>query len=314
MTNDDVTGLDVRTKTMHFFPKGLYKFFKNLKLIHIIFCELKEIHQSDLMPFTNLMFLYISSNDVEVIEEGLFDFNPNLELIYFYESNVIHIDPNVFDNLNKLIRFYFAPIPCISRNIENSRENVLEAIKVVKTKCSNFEYIFLENQLKSLEMASNTLKSNHFNLQLDNLEKKFKNSKFSKFRPLNYKIENLRSTKGCSNCYQMEKLESLKVKLEELSEGLEEVFNDKIEEQIKKAIKSELTLISCPQNDTIDGPFSDFKAEIVEKFEKNDKELAKKFHKMSINFDEKIKGVEKRLMKKFEDILEEKLKKFFTKK
>jgi hypothetical protein len=80
-SNNDVTGFDIRSKTVHFFPKDIEKFFQNLKMICIFICKLKEIHQSDLKPFANLMYLYLYHNEIEVIEEGLLDFNPNLEVI-----------------------------------------------------------------------------------------------------------------------------------------------------------------------------------------------------------------------------------------
>ena len=77
-TNDDVLGFYAVSKTIQYFPQGLEKFFKNLKVIFIGSCQLKEIHQADLKPFANLVIFYLNGNPIEVIEEGFFDFNPNL--------------------------------------------------------------------------------------------------------------------------------------------------------------------------------------------------------------------------------------------
>jgi len=163
-------------------------------LIVISICQLKEIHQSDLKVFPNLVYFDLTFNEIEVIEAGLFDFNPNLEYIIFYESKIIHIDPNVFDHLNKLKYFWFRPVPCVHENIYNSREEVLEVLKVVKSNCSNSEFLSLENQIKNLEIESKTLNSEAFNTKLETFEKSFKNSKFLNFRPLSYKFQNLKLT------------------------------------------------------------------------------------------------------------------------
>jgi len=146
-SNDDVTGIYAKDITFHFFPKGLDNFFKNIKLIVIESCELKEIHQADLKPFAKLIYLSLYYNQIEVIEEGLFDFNPNLEFLWFYETKVIHIDPKVFDHLNNLKGFWFYEVPCIHLDVDNSREKVIEAIKIVKLNCTNSEVMSIENQI-----------------------------------------------------------------------------------------------------------------------------------------------------------------------
>ena len=123
-SHNDVLGIYASDKTIHFFPKGLEKTFKNIKLIDITICQLKEIHQADLKPFPNLVHLSLSYNEIEVIEEGLFDYNPNLEVVGFYERKLVHIDPNVFDNLNKLRSFWFSLVPCVGLDVEDSKEDV----------------------------------------------------------------------------------------------------------------------------------------------------------------------------------------------
>jgi len=164
-------------------------------MIYIQDCQLKEIHQSDLKVFPNLVYFHLSGNKIQVIEEGLFDFNPNLVLVAFLETDLIHVDPSVFDHLNKLRYFWFKLVPCVNQNICDSREKVQEIIKDVKSNCSNSEFLSLENQIRNLKTESKILNSETFNLKLESFEESFNNSKFSKFRPLNYKFQNLKSDK-----------------------------------------------------------------------------------------------------------------------
>ena len=135
-SNDDVFGISAYKKIIQFFPKGL-KFFKNLKLILFGSCQLKEIHQSDLKPFSNLVYIFLYENKIEFIEAELFNFNPNLEVVGFQETEIIHIDPNVFDHLIKLRYFWFSDGSCVGEDVEDSREQVQEVIKIVKSNCSN---------------------------------------------------------------------------------------------------------------------------------------------------------------------------------
>jgi len=140
--DDDVQGFYATGKTIQFFPKGLENIFKNIKVIRITECQLKAIHQSDLKPFPNLVYFFSAENEIKVIEKGLFDYNPDLEVVGFaYETEIAHIDPNVFDNLNKLRYFFFWAVPCVSQTISDSREEVQKIIQVVKSNCSNSEYL-----------------------------------------------------------------------------------------------------------------------------------------------------------------------------
>jgi hypothetical protein len=137
-SNDDVEGFYAVRKTIQVFPKGLDKVFKNLKVIRMDDCELKEIHQSDLKVFPELIYFFAVDNQIEVIEKGLFDFNPKLEVVGFaYEKRITSIDPNVFDNLNSLIYLFLAKIPCVDQTASDSRKQVQEVIKIVKSNCSN---------------------------------------------------------------------------------------------------------------------------------------------------------------------------------
>ena len=211
-TNDDVLGFFAYNKTtIHFFPKGLNNFFKNLKLIQIQSCKLREIHQSDLIVFSNLTYFYLVGNEIEVIEEGLFNFNPNLEVVGFWESKIIHIDPNVFDHLTKLSYFWFGYVRCVNKHINDSKEKVQKALKIVKSKCSSLEFLSLDKKMKNLEISSKTLNSENFNMKLTTFEKRLNSSKFSKFRPLNYKFQNLKLIPRCSDCVKLNKNSSLSV-------------------------------------------------------------------------------------------------------
>ncbi|KAL7013087.1 hypothetical protein ACKWTF_015186 [Chironomus riparius] len=390
-TNDAVLSVSAGEKIIKKFPRGLHKFFKNLKAIYIYSCNLKEIHQSDLRHFSGLVYFLSSHNGIEVIEKGLFKFNPKLEVVGFRESELIHIDPNVFDHLSLLSRFFFTSVPCINQEVLFSVEKVRDAINLSKSKCLSLEYLELEGKIENLEDESRSLKFEDFRITFENFELNFKDSKFLRHRPLKEKFEDLKMTAECSNCAQVTKLTALNSKVNSLAAifdniliitlknqtsklddlksskcGTKDSFaailssNDRLESSINdvkssqngaqstltaiksstanqevelKNLQSTLFLLSNSINklnknvdemresisklDSIDDKvtaldgdirslkdnFLDFEVRNSEKFTKIEKELVNIRHKITIDIDEKMKVLTRRLINKFEDIL-----------
>ncbi|XP_070491717.1 uncharacterized protein [Chironomus tepperi] len=136
-SNDDVVGFDSRHKTMNYFPQGLDKYFGNLKSIVIYYGRIKEIHQSDLKPFPNLVNFYLDNNDIEIVEAGLFDYNPNLQGVSFLENKVTKIDASVFDNLHQLQNIWLGKNLCINLDSTDSAAGAKNVIKQAKALCSD---------------------------------------------------------------------------------------------------------------------------------------------------------------------------------
>jgi len=85
----------------------------------------------------------LSSNDVEILEENLFEFNPLLREISFMYNKISHIDPNVFDKLTILKSLFLQYNTCIDMNASSNQTEVQNVIKTVKTQC-NVDYSNLE--------------------------------------------------------------------------------------------------------------------------------------------------------------------------
>jgi hypothetical protein len=136
--NDNVLSFHAVDLTINYFPIGLESIFKNLKVIVIERTYLKEVHQSDLKPFPQLEFLCLAGNDIKTLEEDLFEFNPNLNLVMFYTCKITHIDPNVFDHLDKMTYLLLESNPCITIEARNDRSKVLEIVKKIQNRqCIN---------------------------------------------------------------------------------------------------------------------------------------------------------------------------------
>jgi len=191
--NDNVDAISVYYKSkVHYFPRGLNKIFKNLKGIEIQSTGLKEIHQSDLRDLPKLMNLYLWNSNLEIIEENLFEFNPNLESIFLPYNRISHINPNVFDNLFKLKYLYLGSNTCINMKAENNSAAVQNVIKTAQAQCTNLDYSNLEQKVKYLEIGAKILNSSDLKKELENLKNEIKNSTFPNF--FQEKLQSLNAT------------------------------------------------------------------------------------------------------------------------
>lgn len=127
----------ITLETVHYFPQGLEKIFKNLRAIWIEYSHLKHIHQSDLRELKNIVFLNLQSNDIEVLEQGLFDFNTKLKYINLHNNKISKIHPNVFDNLSQLITLFLTSNNCINKFASGSTDHIQEFVKEIKKECPN---------------------------------------------------------------------------------------------------------------------------------------------------------------------------------
>ncbi|XP_070501947.1 myosin heavy chain, clone 203-like [Chironomus tepperi] len=195
--DSDVEGFYVESdKKIEYFPKNLENIFFNLKVIWIQNNYVKEIHQSDLKPFPKLVYLKFGSNDIQVLEEGLFDYNHDLNGIYLQSNNIFHIDENIFDNLvTKLTYLVLSSNQCINIGTHGDATKIQEIVNEIKQKCQDENYIKLNKNLKSLESKLDSLSVERISVFLKNvesLESEFSKSKFSNLTSFRRRLEELR--------------------------------------------------------------------------------------------------------------------------
>ncbi|CAH1733587.1 unnamed protein product [Chironomus riparius] len=193
-SNGLVDGFHANRQIISYFPQGLDWFFPNLISLSVMRCGMKEIHQSDLKPFPGLRSLNMYDNKLQVLEQGLMDYNPNLEVVGFHGNRLVHIDPNVFDNLNKMTDLYVEGVPCIDKNTD-TRDETLACVNIMKTQCVDPEFVDMNKQVKNLINESEILSPEEFIEKADMMENVVADYEFSNFRPLSDSIKNLRSLK-----------------------------------------------------------------------------------------------------------------------
>jgi hypothetical protein len=234
-SDDDVQALSINIKDqVNFFPKGIIKYFKNLKGIQIYSSNLKEIHKKDLKYFPKLVDIRLQIGQLEVLEENLFEFNPMLETVLFSNNKISHIDPHIFDNLEKLKTLHFIGNSCIDKDVSNNTIAVKEFIQTLSNMCTYSVYSELDQKVRNLVIESSNLNSEDFKQNIENLEDEIKNSKFSNF--FQEKIQDLKVAQ-----IKKEKEEFLEAisKLvnansHEMCSAMESSFNEQLVTQNKK--------------------------------------------------------------------------------
>jgi Leucine rich repeat len=134
MTSVEVSGFYSFNSFVKFFPSKLNQHFPNLVAIWINYGRIKEIHQSDLKPFTQLVRLDLGENDIRALEEGLFDFNPDLKFVGFVKNKICKIDANVFDRLVNLAYLELSNNDCFNVGASDSTSEVKNVIRQLKNK------------------------------------------------------------------------------------------------------------------------------------------------------------------------------------
>lgn len=149
-SNDDVVGFRASYKKLNYFPHGLDKYFdaEKMKFIAVWSTGLKEIHQSDLFPFTGLRVLSLWDNDFEAIENDLFKFNPEIRYLGLGKNKIKFIDGNAFGPLKNLHTLHLDGNQCISKAAVGNKNQVLALIEEIKENCEIGNDIVPETDFK----------------------------------------------------------------------------------------------------------------------------------------------------------------------
>lgn len=90
---------------LEYFPKGIEKFFPNIKTLTISQTGLKVLTSDDLKIFPKLKNLIISENKLEELNASLFEFNREIKNVDLSGNNLKHLGVNFLkfaENLNSI--------------------------------------------------------------------------------------------------------------------------------------------------------------------------------------------------------------------
>lgn len=270
--NINVMVFEADNKKTEYFPKGLEKIFENLKGIYIGKGRLKELQKSDFAGYTELLYLELENNDIQFLEDGVFDYIPNILTIWLLNVKIIHIGENVFQNLNNLRFLGFVQNTCVNVKTMDYQAYSYNTLQTLKNNCFNQDFAKFSIKLKNLEENSKTIKRDNFyifTLTLEKLEKEFKNSRFSYLNSIKERFHNLKFVTPESIASQG----SCKVsKIEELEASLKVAVTNTLDDNLKQFQQTSCAIIDeriTSYNSDLDQSFSD----LIKKLKNTDKNI-----------------------------------------
>ena len=136
-THNDVRGVHIRGDIVHYFPWKMDHHFPHLTIIAIEFTSMLEIRGSDLAPFTDLEYLYLSYNWIEVIEKDLLMSNPKLKGIALENNRLRFVHEHVFNNVVNNLRFiHFTKSGCADFGEDTNMDS---AIARLADQCGSYD-------------------------------------------------------------------------------------------------------------------------------------------------------------------------------
>lgn len=145
--DESVKFFDVIGKTVNFFPQNLHEFFPLLEILQIYGSNLREISGNDLRGFgESLKILWLSTNELEIIEQNLFENTKNLEWVDFSYNKIKHVDARSFEILSQLKSLAFDTNLCHSGNAVNDPTAVAPLVDKIEAKCIDVVYAQKERQ------------------------------------------------------------------------------------------------------------------------------------------------------------------------
>jgi len=146
-------------KGIQYLPSGLEIVFGDLKAIWIRNGRIRNISQTDLKPFSKLINLDLSNNDIEALNDGLFDYNLNLEVILFFGNKIFYIGSTVFNKITKLSYLNLENINCT-----NKKADTIEAVKLFIKEIKITCYSSVPTVFKDFEALRNEIESSQLML------------------------------------------------------------------------------------------------------------------------------------------------------
>ncbi|XP_070507835.1 uncharacterized protein MCAP_0864-like [Chironomus tepperi] len=161
-SSNSVTAVIIQDKKVEYLPKNFGEIFENLAALKVKNGRLKELRKDDLMSVPKLKYLNLDNNDIEVLDDDVFEFNPQLELLWLNANKIKKISEKLADSFKKLVSLDLTKNICTDKKfavLKTDHANLSKQQDVKKfyvlteiiQKCSNFTDNIYEIETKIKE-------------------------------------------------------------------------------------------------------------------------------------------------------------------
>lgn len=141
-SDNDVKYLNITSKAIEYFPREIYKKFKNIQKIYLETESLKIISDSDLLDFgDDLTYLSISKSSLIFIPENLFESTQNISYLYISSQKLENIQKNAFKPILKSIKTFGVDFKCSGDDYAQNNQQARDLIEKLEISCSKPDYV-----------------------------------------------------------------------------------------------------------------------------------------------------------------------------
>lgn len=97
----DVRYLDFFNRSVPEIPTSLEKFFPDIQAFSVWYAGLKKVSKK-VLKYPKLILLNLSHNNLESLDSDLFEFVPNIDILFLDHNPMSHVGLNILDSLHHL--------------------------------------------------------------------------------------------------------------------------------------------------------------------------------------------------------------------
>ncbi|CAG9812197.1 unnamed protein product [Chironomus riparius] len=260
-TIDSVFALTIENKATKYLPTNTGEVFINLTSLRVKNGRLKELHKDDLRSMPKLRYLNLDDNDIEILNDDVFEYNPLLNLVWLSNNKIKKIGEKLAENFKNLVSLDLTKNSCTTKRFAvlqtkyanpsmQSIQNKINILTEIMQSCANFTDVIYEFDIKSeaqdhLDLRSFQEQIKNLNIQLFSTKSELKSIKLklaeemtAKNKTLEMLLEFRRNESDLNNEVDNTNIAELEIKLKKEEK---EVRNLKDELKKLKGIHDEFS-------------------------------------------------------------------------
>lgn len=162
-TIHDVTALQILGGICYVIPGEFGSIFPNIEALSVWNATLQLVTSRDVQQFSNLREIWLHGNDLNYLEEILFEFNPWVELVVFRDNKIKFVGNTFFDFLPNLREADFVGNECFDDGVMASVLQLNDIVERVKEKCVVAEPTYIFTTIRELKFKMIVARRSHFN-------------------------------------------------------------------------------------------------------------------------------------------------------
>lgn len=145
----EVKAMKISYQTVYFMPEFEASFARQMLGLKVTDCYMKSIEKDDLRQFPDLTHLDLSDNEIEWLDDDLFEFSSKVRIVNFDANRISMIGARTWEPLKNLQVIFFIRNECLS-TLAYTNSEILELQAKFLTQCA-YDSEIIEEKKRKLE-------------------------------------------------------------------------------------------------------------------------------------------------------------------